>query len=341
MEKVYKNIIVRMPNWIGDFVMALPVLEDLKKKYPNSKITIMLKESLKDLVENISYIDEIYTFKKPKNKIYPKNIIKDLKEKKYDLGILLTNSISSAIWFYFAKVKNKIGYRNYRSIFLNSPTRFSKNRFSQHQIITYKELLKPLSINISNTMPTLQAMETDKNKIVGLLNSYGYQKNKKLIGINAFAAYGSAKCYPIDKYILLAKKLIEDKNNFVIFIGDKKNVNKDLEVLKNENQIINLIGKTSLKDLIALISIVDVFISNDSGPMHIASAFNKNLIALFGSTSDIITSPYSKNKIVINKRVKCSPCFKRKCPIDFKCMNEIKIEEIFKEINNFNVKKTI
>jgi heptosyltransferase-2 len=336
MEKDYKNILVRLPNWIGDLVMALPIIYDLKNKYPNAKITVMLKENLKDLVTNNKNISEIYCFKKPRNKIYPKKIIKDLKNKNFDLAILLTNSLSSSLWLYFAKIKQIIGYRNFRSFFLTKKIKFPKDKNNIHQINLYKNLLKPLNIKISKTLPILKPDENLKEKVKKILIENGYNKSKRLIAINAFAAYGSAKCYPLDKYISLTKKLINDKNNIVIFIGDKKNQIKNLEIFESK-QVINLIGQTTLKELIALISLTNIFISNDSGPMHIASSLNKNLIAIFGSTSDIMTSPYSKNQIVINKKVSCSPCFKRKCPIDLKCLNEIKVDEILNEIKKFYV----
>jgi heptosyltransferase-2 len=336
MEKDYKNILVRLPNWIGDLVMALPILDDLKNKYPSSKITVMLKDHLKDLVINNKNIDEIYPFRKPKNKIYPKKIIKDLKEKNFDLAILLTNSLSSSLWLYFSKIKEIIGFRNFRSIFLTKKIKFPKDKKNIHQINLYKNLLIPLNIKISKTLPILKPDEESIEKMKKLLIKNGYNKNRRLIAINAFAAYGSAKCYPLEKYISLTEKLIEDKNNIVIFIGDKKNQIKNLEIFENKN-VVNLIGKTTLKELVSLISFIDIFISNDSGPMHIASALNKNLIALFGSTSDIMTSPCSKNQTIINKKVICSPCFKRKCPIDLKCMNEIKVDEILNEIKKFYV----
>jgi heptosyltransferase-2 len=97
-------------------------------------------------------------------------------------------------------------------------------------------------------------------------------------------------------------------------------------------RVINLAGKTNLRELMALIQSCSIILTNDSGPMHIAAAFDIPLLALFGSTNDTTTGPYGKHAKVIHKHVECSPCYKRVCPIDFRCMKRIEVDEVYQEL---------
>ena len=146
----FKNIVIRMPNWIGDLVMATPILFDVRKKFKNSKITVICNEKIAKILEDDENIDEIFLFKKTKKL----EAIKKLKSKKFDLGILLTNSFSSAFLFFRGNVKNIIGYRgNFRSFFFKRGVKRFKRK--EHLVVTYKRLLKSLGIKVSNTFPKL------------------------------------------------------------------------------------------------------------------------------------------------------------------------------------------
>ena len=126
--------------------------------------------------------------------------------------------------------------------------------------------------------------------------------------------------------------LLEDPKVKIVYFGDKSGASLVQEICVDlPDRVINLAGKTTLRQLIALINQCHFFLTNDSGPMHVASALGIPLIALFGSTSDIATSPYNGGK-VIHKHVPCSPCYRRECPIDFRCMTQITVEEVYREI---------
>ena len=340
-----KNIIVRMPNWVGDLIMATPVLEDLKQKFPDATLTAMAKKPLCSLLKKDKNIDELFCFKKQKNiflrRKENKNIIENLREGQYDLGILLSNSFSSAWLFSQGKVKNIIGYKkDFRSLLLDIALKFSKEK--KHQVIKYKELLKPLGIEISNTRPNIYLDEEEINQSKELIYQRGYTDDKNLIGINPLAKYGQAKCWSLDRFKEIALKLVEDEKNLVVFFGDfsSEEVLKDL-FLDMPKQVINLANKTNLRQLASLIHECDLFLTNDSGPMHIAAAFDIPLLALFGSTSENFTGPYSENSHIINKNEKCSPCYKRVCPIDFRCMQKISVDEVMIQLLQMlkNVKK--
>lgn len=333
-----QRIIVRMPNWLGDFVMAAPILTDLRHHWPEAKITAMCQGTLSSVIQEDPHVDELFDFQRPKGfrkHLTNGEIIEPLKKGHYDLGILLTNSLSSAYWFWRGKVQNRIGFdTHWRRYLLDHPIPFPAKRDHQHLVITYKILLEPLGIYVSQTPPRLylspQEQQEAREKLVG----YDVESSDILIGINPGAAYGSAKCWLPERFKQLCEHLLSHPRLKIVFFGDRAGAPLVEMICKDlPSRVINLAGKTSLRELMALIQTCHIFLTNDSGPMHVASALEIPLIALFGSTSDTTTGPYQGGH-VIHKRVPCSPCYRRECPIDFRCMTRIGVQEVYQEIRN-------
>ena len=322
-----KRIIVRMPNWIGDFVMATPVLEDIRKRYPDASITVLCAAGLEQLLDGNPFIDDIISFSR-KRRFFPltkegRCLLYQLQKTKYDVGILLTYTFSSAWLFFAGRVKKRIGfYQKCRKLLVNENVPYPENRATQHLVLTYKDLLKPLGIERGNSAPRLFIKPAMKP--IG----------RTVIGINPGAAYGSAKCWLPDRFRGVIEALIKDIPGVQILIfGDKKTTPLVNEVCKGfGKEVVNLAGKTTLMEFISQIASLDVLLTNDSGPMHVGAAYQIPLVALFGSTNDIATGPYKCGE-VIHKRVSCSPCYKRVCPIDFKCMKRIEVSEVVEAIN--------
>lgn len=336
MEKP-RSIIVKMPNWVGDLVMATPILADLHNKWPDVPITAMCLSSLAPLLQYDPNIEEIYSYKRP-NRWIPHQehwaIIEKIRQGEYDLGLLLTNSFSSAWWFRLGKVKQRVGFsKNMRRWLLTKALPFPKNIQKQHLVLTYKSLLASLGIPVSNTDPCLYLSEEERTAAEALLHGCGITIGKNIVvGINPGAAYGSAKCWLPERFREVTKSLLENPNVYVIYFGDPNGAPLVHEICKDmPERVIDLAGKTTLRELMALINCCSVFLSNDSGPMHMAAALKVPVLALFGSTSEIKTGPYGIGK-VIHKHVDCSPCYKRTCPIDFRCMTRIGVDEVYQQL---------
>jgi heptosyltransferase-2 len=329
-----KSIIVRMPNWLGDLVMATPVLADLRERYPRAEITVMCQDNVAPLLENDPAVDELFCVSRGKGfirRIGERNIVAKLKSGTHDLGILLTNSFSSAWRFWQGNVKHTLGYRaDGRSFLMTHPVSFSEKKKEQHLVITYKELLKPLGIPISETMPRLVVTDQEIKEAWELVKRFDIDPDCNIIGVNPGAAYGTAKCWIPERFTEVAKNIIEsDPKNVVLFFGDRSHKELIGKICSElSNRAINMSGQTSLRELLALIKICSVFLTNDSGPMHIADSLGIPLVALFGSTSPVATGPYRQSQNIIQKKVPCSPCFKRVCPIDFPCMKNIGVGEV-------------
>lgn len=331
MKNSIQNIVVRMPNWVGDLVMATPVLTDLRQAYPNATITAMCRFPICDLLKTDESIDELFCFHKEGNQFKPReekrDIIAKLQAGKFDLGILLTNSFSSSWLFWQGNVQRRIGYAHFpRSLLLTDSVAFPCEK--QHQVDLYKGLLKPLGIERSSTSPRIYVEDQEIEAAQALLYKRGYQTGSKLIGMNPGAAYGAAKCWPSERYQKLAKELLKE-DVWIVFFGDggsREMIQKICQELGE--RAINLAGFTTIRELACLIQECDVLVTNDSGPMHIGSALGTPLVALFGSTDRHVTGPYGQFESVVCKEAACSPCLKRVCPIDFRCMTEISVEEV-------------
>lgn len=326
-----------MPNWIGDFVMATVILKPLRKRFPKAEITVMCLESLANLVKEDPNIDQVFAFKKTsgfQRRVYERSLIKKLQYGRYDLGILMTHSFSSAYLFWRGKVHYRLGYaKNGRSTLLTHALQLQGKGSGRHLVETYKEVLSPLGVKFDHEMPGLYVTENEKKQALQFLSRYGLQQDSLIVGINPAAAYGPAKCWLPDRFRSLAQKLIANPRVFVFFLGDpicKDYIQNIVSGLPP--QVINLAGHTTLRELVTIISVCNVFVSNDSGPMHIAAALQTPLVALFGSTSVEETGPYQFGHVV-KKEVPCSPCYKKICPIDFPCMKKIEVEEVYQLVN--------
>jgi len=337
MTEEFQNIIVRMPNWLGDAVMATPIITDLRKKWPNANLTAMCEGAgVSALFLGNPYLNEIFSFSHPNEftrRLQTRDLVERIRQGKYDLGLLLPNSFSSAWWFWRGNVKTRIGYdSDMRRLLLTKAISFPKERGKEHQVITYKRLLKPLSIPVSNTSPQLYVTEEERKAAKQLLFQQKVPEGATLVGINPGAAYGSAKCWLPERFRSIIEKLIARPNTYVICFADLAGTDLVNAICEGmPSRVINLAGATHLRELIALIEQCDVFLTNDSGPMHIAAALKVPLVALFGSTNDIATGPYGHGE-VIHKHVECSPCYLRTCPIDFRCMKRIEVDEVFAAI---------
>lgn len=326
-----RNIIVRMPNWIGDLVMATPILFELRRAFPKASITAMCRKPISDLLKMDPAIDELFCFEKLANRFsrgdLRRDIIAKIQEGEFDTGILLTNSFSSAWWFWQGNVARRIGFPgHWRKWLLTDPVERPNQNI--HLVSLFKTLLAPLGIAPSDSSPQLYVTEKEVEESKELLYQRGCRKTKKLVGINPGAAYGTAKCWLPERFRELAIRLLK-QDLYVVFFGDASTASLVKEICMGlPDSVINLAGVTSLRELVCLIKDCNVLVTNDSGPMHIGAAFGVPLVALFGSTDDIATGPYGQAEGVIHKRVSCSPCFKRVCPIDFKCMKEITVDEV-------------
>ncbi len=333
---LFKKILIRMPNWLGDAVMATPILEDIRHAYPDAHITILCHEAIGSLLQQNPFADDFILFSKDikKDPKQLRELFARLRASSFDIGLLLTNSFSSAWWFFRSGIKKRIGYRtHYRRLLLTQSLPLPHNEETQHQVLTYKTLLSALNIPLSSSAPKLFVTQKEIAQAHTFLHTYGISSQHTIIGINPSAAYGEAKCWPIDRFQQLCTYLLKHPDLHILCFGDASSKQLISTLTSGmQNRVHNLAAATSLRELLALISQCRCLVTNDSGPMHIAAALQVPLVALFGSTNEIKTGPYGYKGSVIHKHVACSPCYLRKCPIDFRCMTQITVGEVAAQV---------
>ncbi|MBT7461726.1 MAG: glycosyltransferase family 9 protein, partial [Waddliaceae bacterium] len=267
-----KNIVVRMPNWLGDIIMATPVLEDLRERFPEANIVAMCQSNGAAILEGNPFIDEIFAYQRPKTNSEKTAIIEKIRDGNYDLGVLTTNSFSSAWWFLRGKVKQRIGYTgNLRGFLLTTAIPFPKERECQHLVDTYKNILTPLGTKISKSTTQCYVSDEERRHANITLEDLGVPTDATIIGINASAAFGTAKCWLPERFAGLTQRLLEDINVHVLYFGDASGTSLIEGICSNfTERVYSMAGKTSLRSFISLVAACNVFITNDSGPMHIA-----------------------------------------------------------------------
>lgn len=332
------RILLRLPNWLGDAVMVSPSFELLKTHFPNATFDIIgTKASCgifgRDLRVNNIFIDSTKISQNGnknglKNRIIATKIFANeiAMKGEIDISIDFTNHFFSALLLYFTRSKTRIAYaKNGRGILLNKKIKYKKNI---HQVSSY--------LNLVNEICGKKLIESsdDKNILLEsnplhLINKpiKAFKKdNKPCIGINPGAAYGSAKRWEEKYFMEIILYFLE--SGYRVFVFGNEALDLPQIITQNAN-FINLINKTSILDLMDYIALMDIFISNDSGPMHLSAAFGVPLIAIFGATDSKETSPWCKNAVILNKHLPCSPCKKRECPLKHhNCMKLITPDEV-------------
>ncbi len=255
----------------------------------------------------------------------------------FDAGVLLTNSFASAFLFYLAKIPERWGYsRDGRGFLLTKKisTKMLKNSF--HQADYYKVLVSGLGFKSGLSSLFLPLTKEEKKNARERLLSLGVNRNHPLIILNPGASYGPAKRWPVERFAELGS-LLQDQNKATVLLtgsGEEKGLAESISSLMAHKPI-DLMGQTSLRMFAGLISQSDLFITNDSGPMHMANALKIPVVAVFGPTDPSVTGPYQEPAVVMKKDVPCWPCRYRECPFDHRCMRHISSEEVFKACQGF------
>ncbi len=311
------KILIELPTWLGDTVMSTPAIENIVQKFPSAKITIfgsfistLTLKNHPNVTKTV--VDDSKYAKFRLIKLF--QIAKSLG--KFDLAFSFRRTLPSKIFLFFISSKKKFGYR-----------RYSKKQI--HQAQRYNDFVNK-SLGTDYTASNLKLYFTPK------------QFAKPTLGINPGATYGSAKQWYPDRFAQVATSLSSKYDILIFGSENEKDMADDIEnILKDKgvNNFSNLASKTSISELIEHIGGLSMFITADSGPMHIAAAYQVPTICLFGPTKYIETSQwmnqYSK---IIRHEIACSPCMKRECPLKtHECMKLISADEVIKEAKCYNV----
>lgn len=324
---------MRGVNWVGDTVLTYPTVQSLKAIYPESHLTILVAEYLVDLWKTFPYVDEIITFRRKKGLgsfWEDLNLSQSLRERGFDLAVILPRSFRSLFQVCLSRIPNRVGYQSgVHSMLLTHRIPRTEDVLRVHRVYYYLKLTEPFGKIETVPSPQVYLREEDRRWAERVLADQGALDGRPLVGINPGATYGAAKCWYPDRFAELGRRLSGKLNASLLLFGKEEERPAAHEVLqKAKGSGIDFVGKTRLLQLAALLERCHLLVTNDTGTMHLAAAVGTPVVALFGSTPPGMTGPWGSNHQVISKDVDCSPCMKRTCPTNHRCMDLITVEEV-------------
>ncbi|HEX8369138.1 MAG TPA: lipopolysaccharide heptosyltransferase II [Pyrinomonadaceae bacterium] len=332
------NIVVRGTNWIGDAVMTIPALRELRRIFAGAHITLSTRGWAEGIFADADFIDEILPFDKANNSF--QTVFRQAKiwrEKNFDYAVLFTNSFESAVLGKLGKAARRFGYATEkRSFLLTESFAVPAWKNSRHEIFYYLNLVAEIEKTLSGTTkvwenePVFELPVSAERRIEAreIMENHGVDLSKKTVALGVGSTNSRAKRWHAESYARLGDRLQAELNANVILVGAKDEVEVSGEVAeKAKLKPIVLTGKTNLSQAVAILSEIDLLVANDMGLAHVAPATGTQTLVIFGPTNDKTTRPVGSE--IIRKNVECSPCMLRDCPIDHRCMTRISPDEVF------------
>jgi heptosyltransferase-2 len=318
------KILVRATNWIGDAIMSLPALRAIRRRFPDAGITVCAKPWVSALYQGERSIDKVIPLGSRLE------TIRVIRRGHFDLGILFPNSFDSAAVLKVAGVKRIVGYaRDGRSLLLTNAIPVPKaGEIPVHERFYYLELLR--RAGFLETIPETPEIRLDG---IGELRANGEKLFEALgaklpvIGVSPGAAYGSAKRWLPERFAEAAARLASELGGSVAVFGSAAEKTLCGEVARAARGR-NFAGSTTLREFIEMTAACRVFLTNDSGAMHIASALGVPSVTVFGPTNETATGPLGPAARLVREPVDCAPCLLRECPIDHRCMTRVTADRV-------------
>ena len=320
--------------------MTTPAVRAIRQRFPSTHISLLAKPWVVPVFESSKHIDQLLIYDdngRHKGILGKFRLARDLKKYHFDAAILLQNAFEAALITFLADIPIRIGYdTDVRQLFLTHAVSCTNEIKKKHQTGYYLNIIRGIGIKEDNRELYLRLNQKDRFRAEKILLEQHLSLDDKIVGINPGATYGPAKQWPFDRYARLADKIQTfTKAHIIIFGGpNDRNLGKKISQ-KMQYRPIDLSGKTSLGEAMALIERCDLFITNDSGLMHVAAALDVPLIAVFGSTNSITTGPLSQNSRIVQVPLECSPCLRPECPQGhLNCMDQISVEMVFNVVKD-------
>jgi heptosyltransferase-2 len=317
------HLVILAPNWLGDAVMALPAIADVRRAAPSATIVVAARPAIAPLFDLVPDVNgTIVLDRQPRGMSSWRSLGSELAARDFDTALLLPNSVHAALIASRAGIPERWGYRtNWRGTLL---TRVVPTVSRVHQVEYYQHLVKALGFPNGPGAPNIVVPAGVRESGRTALIAAGWNGSTRLVALAPGAAYGGAKRWPPEYFGELVDALAADDVQCVM-IGAAADRATAEEIRRP--MILDLVGKTDLATLAGVLSQCRALVTNDSGAMHLAAAIGINVTAMFGPTNEIATAPRNSNPqsrtTILTHHVWCRPCMLRECPIDHRCMRGI------------------
>jgi lipopolysaccharide heptosyltransferase II len=358
-----EKILVRGVNWLGDAVMSIPALQRLREAKPDAHIALLAPEKLAGLWEGQPFFDELILLS-PSDSAWQTG--RRLREKRFTAGLAFPNSTRSALELWLAGIPRRVGLRRaFQSILLTEPLsprpgarRMRKRSAGEirrlvargsspapmpstaHHVYDYLYLAAALGASAEPLAPRLSIGQEEVEAAAARLGLASVRENKPYFGMNPGAEYGPAKRWPAESFVATAIAVHKATGcRWIIFGGPADRefahfISTATGRYLPDQPVINLAGQTTLRELAGVLKSCRVLLTNDSGPMHLAAAVGTPVVVPFGSTSPEMTGPFmaAHSGVLRAPGIACAPCFRRECPIDFRCLRKIEVNTVVEAI---------
>jgi heptosyltransferase-2 len=339
-QEEIKRVVVRGTNWVGDAVMTVPALRELRRVLPDAHITLATRSWAEGLFKDADFLDDLLIYdRRPRDLRAVARQTREWRRCSFDLALLFQNAFEAALIASAARVPLRIGYAtDGRSPLLTHAVPLPAWRDERHEVFYYLNLVAELerllygasTLEERDPQFALDISETRKAQAREFLSAKDVRLERPLVALCPGSTNSRAKRWPAESYAALADRFISEADAQVLLIGSPDEVEVSREVAgRMRHQPVFLTGQTDLSQAIEVLSLADVLITNDTGPAHIAAALNRPTLVIFGPTDPRTTRPYSPRAEIIRRPPECAPCMLRDCPIDHRCMTAITPDEVF------------
>lgn len=325
------RIVVRTPNPLGDAVLALPAIAAVRQAFPHAALAVAAPPSIAPMFEEETSAaqDEILVVDKKGDRTL-------LRGGRFDAILLLPNSFRSAWVARQSGITGRWGYAtSWRGPLLTRAVRRPRRRSHLHQAEYYRALVRGLGLEVDEGQPRIRPRPATLERADALLQREDRTTGLPTVGFAPGAAYGHAKRWPPRRVAGLVNRLSKERGATCVLVGtdDDRDAGREIEsALPPDARVLNLIGRTDLRQLIGVLARCHAFVSNDSGAMHLAAAVGLPVTAIFGPTDERVTAPVGDHDVMI-QQVFCRPCMLRDCPIDHRCMKRITVDQVFAAVD--------
>jgi heptosyltransferase-2 len=337
---VVRRLLVRGPNWIGDAVMCEPALRGLKRLFPAATLSLLVKPAVAELFRHHPAVDHVLVYEdrgRHRGLSGKWALAAQLRRTGFELAVLFQNAFEAALLAYVGGIPRRFGYAtDGRSLLLSEPVAVPDRRAAVHQVQYYWRLLKPLGLTGDPDSPRLFLSPDEVSQMTARLARSGIAESDTVIGINPGSTYGGAKRWLPDRFAEVADRLAKRLQETggcrvaVVILGAKgeEQLGRDIAAQLSVPSAV-LSGTTTIRELMAAVRRCRLLVTNDTGPMHIASAVDVPVVAIFGPTDWRTTSPYGMEHALVRQPVDCAPCLLRECPIDHRCMTGVSADMVY------------
>ena len=327
-------LLVRSVNWLGDAVLTTPALGAVRSAFPHSRIALAAKPLVAELFRCHPDVDEILVYDKDGRHAGAAGILRmagELRRRDFDSAILFQNAFDAGLLAFLAGIPHRAGYAtDGRRLLLSRAVPVTEEVLRLHHAEYYLHLVEKLGIRRPEK-PALRLQVTGEERatMAARLSALGAPTGRTILGINPGATYGSAKRWYPDRFAAVADALSEEWGASVVLMGSVPEMPLSAEIeAAMRRKPVNLAGKTTVRELMALLALCGFLVTNDSGPMHIAAALGVPLVAIFGPTDWRTTSPWTRRARIVRVDVDCSPCMRRECDRGHECMLGVTAEMV-------------